>query len=174
MQATHRGLIGALLLLLWVNGLSTVLFLWAWALALLGGWGLDFGQLYLLIAGTGTGASFVGLLVGVGLLVKCMLQPFQFFLFSFYRLLPLSAFLYYLTAYYSTLLIVLVRVLTTPLASLLGGWGFGVLATLPLALVTLVGGLGGFVDVRITLAFSTLLNLTFLLLGVACVGNGGF
>ena len=86
MQATHRGLIGALLLLLWVNGLSTILFLWAWALALLGGWGLDFGQLYLLIAGTGTGASFVGILVGVGLLVKCMLQPFQFLLFSFYHI----------------------------------------------------------------------------------------
>ena len=80
------------------------------------------------------------------------------------------AFTHYLVAYYSVLILALLFVFVAPLGMLLSGWALGLAAFLPLVAVTLMGGFDSLLDLRVTLAFSTALNLTFLLLGVAvCV-----
>lgn len=107
------------------------------------------------------------LLMVLGVLFKLLLQPFQFFLVLFYKQLPLVSVAAYLGFYYSLLAPALILQVCGFIFCL--GFGGGLLVGLGsvLLLISIVGGLGAVVDLRTTLAFSTLFNLSLLLVVVA-------
>ncbi len=167
-SSSQRGLLSSLILLLWVNGFATIIFVWAWGILSLSGLTLcnySFSDLSSLYNDSSSWlASIFSLLLGVGVLVKFLLPPFQFFLFSFYRLLPISSFLIYVISYYLGLMLVMFIVVLPALSTLLSGFVFLLVSSLTLLIALLIGGLSTSTDLRTTLAFSTLLNLSFLIL----------
>lgn len=102
----------------------------------------------------------------VALLLKLLLQPLHFFLVSFYKIMPVFALTQYLFYYYTPLIVCLFFFFVSPLLPLVG---LGTLLWASLFLLSFalfVGGLNTVSDVRFALAFSSMLNLGFILLAV--------
>lgn len=107
------------------------------------------------------------LLLVLGVLFKLLLQPFQFFLVLFYKQLPLVSVAAYLSYYYCLLVPALVLQVCGFIFCLGTGGGLFVSLGSVFLLVSILAGLGAVVDLRTTLAFSTLFNLSLLLIVVA-------
>lgn len=98
-----------------------------------------------------------------------MLQPTQVLLFSFYRMLSLVTLGYYLSLYYGFLLILSLFVLLSPWAIFLTPIVLLLGSLLLVSLCIFMGSVEAIGDLRVTLAVSTLVNVTLLLLAVAAV-----
>lgn len=106
-EVGNQETIQALLLLLWVNGLATIFFLFGWVLVSTLGANFSF-ELHNLVGCLGrmTPANRSSLWVGglvFALLLKLLLQPLHFFLVSFYKTIPLFTLTQYLLFYYTPL-----------------------------------------------------------------------
>jgi len=88
----------------------------------------------------------------------------QFSLLSFYRLLPMPAFLTYLGVYYVVFLPLMLGFLLGPLGTLFAPTLLFFFSTLVGVLGLFLGGLEARTDFRSLLAFSTLLNLSLILI----------
>lgn len=107
--------------------------------------------------------------VCVGVLLKLLVQPFQVVLLALYRQLNGAAFLYYLGCYYVFGLAVLFTALVLPFGVFLVGGGWVWVAAVGGVLGACVVGVSASQDVRATLAYSTALNVGFLLAAAACL-----
>jgi len=159
-----------MLAFLWAGGFAALLLLLVFSHAISAGYGLNFNELTMGIAqeSVGVGSSaLIWALLAAGFLVKLMLQPFQFFLLSFYRRLAFSALSMYICFYYIFLVPTVIFMFGPGLSALLPNW-FLVLVSALLVNIGLLGGsLTSSVDIRSTLAFSTIVNLSILLLALA-------
>ena len=92
-----------MLAFLWAGGFAVLLLLLVFSLTIGAGFSLSFTELALHVAQTVADADFPAFLWAVltaGFLIKLMLQPFQFFLLSFYKRLAFSTFSIYIAFYY--------------------------------------------------------------------------
>lgn len=171
-RQAQLGFLQALLAFLWAGGLAALLLLWGLALGLGRFGGLEYWQLALFNPLSATGlAAWSSYLVTIslflGVFLKLLLQPFQFFLLLFYRQLPLSNVAAYLSFYYGFLVPVLISQVSS-FFFLLGAGGALITALVSLfSLVAIAGGLSCVTELRAALAFSTMFNLCLLLLVVA-------
>ena len=163
------GFLQAALVFLWTSGVATFLLLWGLSLRLqqTGAYssdalflGLVFRQSSLSLLSGSWGAA----LIGGGVLVKLLLQPMQFALITFYRHLRLETLVLYLAAYYCCLIPMFFCTFYSYLVLLMGGWELLLLGCVGgLSCVLGQGAVAG-ADIRSTLAYSTAVNLSILLL----------
>ena len=104
--------------------------------------------------------------LGVALLVKLLLQPAHLALLTFYRRLRLEALVLYLGSYYCLFVPVFLFFFYTYVICLVGPVWVFFLGTLLALAATLGQGAAGGVDVRVTFAYSTAINLSLLVLVV--------
>ena len=103
-------------------------------------------------------------MVGSGLLIKLLLQPAQLALLTFYRRLRLEALVCYLVVYYCFFVPAFVLVFYSYIVVLAAGGFVLVLGGLLGLGVGLLQGAAAGTDLRTTLAYSTAINLSTLLL----------
>jgi hypothetical protein len=103
--------------------------------------------------------------MGVGLSLKLLLVPFQFFALSFYQLLPLPALLVYLVVYYGPFFVSFMGLLVGGLGLMLAPWVLLLACSLLLAALLVLSSLPTQTGLATLLASSTVVNLMLLLLG---------
>jgi hypothetical protein len=115
------------------------------------------------ITGPRGGWGLAGL-TGSGLVIKLLLQPAQLALLTFYRRLRLEALACYLVIYYCFFVPAFILVFYSYVVVLVTGGFILVLGGILGLSVGLLQGAAAGVDLRTTLAYSTAINLSTLLL----------
>jgi hypothetical protein len=115
------------------------------------------------------GTNVVFLIFFFAMLAKAAALPLQPWLITFYKHLPLPSLFFYVQFYYVYFLLIIFSLIFGHLYVLTPVWLMCVLIMLPLVIVALVTGLGETPTVRGFIAFSSVINITLMLLFLSSV-----
>jgi len=102
--------------------------------------------------------------LGLALLFKLLLQPFQTFLLVFYKQLPPALLFNYFQFYYIFVLIFIFFYVVIPFGVVTLSWHFGLLSYVTSLLVLLLLSTETLRDLSAVLAYSTFANISFFLI----------